>query len=150
MSQARDGIRAQISQNPARVTIYRVKMIDNGFGGLMPDPLATPEQAKVTVRIAHEALIQVPKLESSPIGLSTNLGRFILADYKTEIQEGDRLNYIGYGWEIGVVDPLVYGEKIIGYQAPLKMADPFPEPYIEEEDDDEENGEEEKENEVTP
>lgn len=150
MSQARKGIIAQIKLNPARVKFHRLKMVDNGFGGLIPDPLGEADTFDATVRVAHEALVTVPELKDSPIGRSTNLGRFILADYRTEIHEGDRFNYIGYGWEIGFVDPLVYGEQIIGYQAPLKMADPFPEPYIENDDDEEEgNGEEEEDDEAT-
>ncbi len=138
MSQARDAIRAQIDRNPARVTIQRQQLVDDGYGGQIPDPLGVPDTFPVKVRVAHEAS-SVPELSGAPTGMSTNLSRFILADYRTEIKEGDRFNYLGYGWEVGFVDPLQYEGKIIGYQAPLKMADPFPEPYIEEE----ENGEDE-------
>lgn len=136
MSQARKGIIAQIKLNPARVTFHRLKMVDNGFGGLIPDPLGEADTFDATVRIAHESA-SVPSLSDAPIGKSTNLLRFILTDHRTEIQEGDRFNYIELGWEVGVVDPLVHGSQVIGYQAPLKMAEPMPEPYIVEEEEEE-------------
>lgn len=149
VSQAREGIRAQIRLNPARVTIHRLNMVSDGFGGIIPDPLGEPDTFDATVRISHESA-SVPSLSDASIGLSTNLSRFILADHRTKIQEGDRFNHIGYGWEVGFVDPLMHGSQVIGYQAPLKMADPFPEPYIEDDDGDgEENGEEDENDETT-
>lgn len=134
VSQAREGIRAQIRLNPARVTIHRLKMVSDGFGGMIPDPLGEPDTFDATVRISHESA-SVPSLSDASIGLSTNLSRFILADHRTKIQEGDRFNHIGYGWEVGFVDPLMHGSQVIGYQAPLKIADPFPEPLEEEGED---------------
>lgn len=134
VSQAREGIRAQIRLNPASVTIHRLKMVSDGFGGMIPDPLGEPDTFDATVRISHESA-SVPSLSDASIGLSTNLSRFILADHRTKIQEGDRFNHIGYGWEIGFVDPLMHGSQVIGYQAPLKMADPMPGPLEEEEED---------------
>lgn len=134
MSQARKGIIAQIKINPARVTFHRLKMVDNGFGGLIPDPLGEADIFDATVRVAHEAA-SVPSLSDSPIGKSTNLARFIITDHKTKIKQGDRFNYIGFGWEVGFVDPLMHGSQVIGYQAPLKMADPMPGPLEEEEED---------------
>lgn len=134
VSQAREGIRAQIRLNPASVTIHRLKMVSDGFGGMIPDPLGEPDTFDATVRISHESA-SVPSLSDASIGMSTNLARFILADHRTKIQEGDRFNHIGYGWEVGFVDPLMHGSQVIGYQAPLKMADPMPEPLEEEGED---------------
>lgn len=122
MSQARDGIRANINANPSKLLFGRRHMVDDGFGGLMPDPLGVPDVYKAKVRISHESK-SVPQLEQKPVGLGTNLSRFILADHKTQIHEGDRFVYQGIGWEIGVVDTLSFGSEIIGYQAPLKEAE---------------------------
>lgn len=118
-SQARAGIIAQINANPSRLRFIRQSMVDDGFGGQIP--MGDPLKYTAKVRISHESK-SVPQLEPKPVGLGTNLARYILADYKTLIQEGDRFNYQGTGWEVGVVDPLSYGSEIVGYQAPIKEA----------------------------
>lgn len=119
ISQARAGIIAQINANPSRLRFIRLNMVDDGFGGQIP--MGDPLKYTAKVRISHESK-SVPQLEQKPVGLGTNLARYILADYKTLIQEGDRFNYQGTGWEVGVVDPLSYGSEIVGYQAPIKEA----------------------------
>lgn len=119
ISQARAGIIAQINANPSRLRFIRQSMVDDGFGGQIP--MGDPLKYTAKVRISHESK-SVPQLEPKPVGLGTNLARYILADYKTLIQEGDRFNYQGTGWEVGVVDPLSYGSEIVGYQAPIKEA----------------------------
>lgn len=119
ISQARAGIIAQINANPSRLGFIRLNMVDDGFGGQIP--MGDPLKYTAKVRISHESK-SVPQLEPKPVGLGTNLARYILADYKTLIQEGDRFNYQGTGWEVGVVDPLSYGSEIVGYQAPIKEA----------------------------
>lgn len=119
ISQARAGIIAQINANPSRLSFIRLDMVDDGFGGQIP--MGDPLKYTAKVRISHESK-SVPQLEPKPVGLGTNLARYILADYKTLIQEGDRFNYQGTGWEVGVVDPLSYGSEIVGYQAPIKEA----------------------------
>lgn len=119
MSQARAGIAAQINANPSRLRFIRLKMVDDGFGGELP--MGDPMKYTAKVRISHESK-SVSNLEPKPVGLGTNLARYILADYKTLIKEGDRFVYQGTGWEVGVVDPLSYGSEIVGYQAPIKEA----------------------------
>lgn len=119
ISQARAGIIAQINANPSRIRFIRQSMVDDGFGGQIP--MGDPLKYTAKVRISHESK-SVPQLEPKPVGLGTNLARYILSDYKTLIQEGDRFNYQGTGWEVGVVDPLSYGSEIVGYQAPIKEA----------------------------
>jgi hypothetical protein len=121
ISQARQGIKAQIKANQSDLLMVRMGLVDDGFGGLMPDPMGVPVVYKAKVRISHESK-SVSNLEPKPVGLGTNLARFILADYKTLIHEGDRFTYQGTGWEVGVVDPLSYGSEIVGYQAPIKEA----------------------------
>lgn len=119
MSQARAGIAAQINANPSRLRFIRLTMVDDGFGGEIP--MGDPMKYTAKVRISHESK-SVPQLEQKPVGLGTNLARYILSDYKTLIKEGDRFVYQGTGWEVGVVDPLSYGSEIVGYQAPIKEA----------------------------
>ena len=119
ISQARAGIIAQINANQSRLRFIRQSMVDDGFGGQIP--MGDPLKYTAKVRISHESK-SVPQLEPKPVGLGTNLARYILADYKTLIQEGDRFNYQGTGWEVGVVDTLSYGSDIVGYQAPIKEA----------------------------
>lgn len=118
-SQARQGIIAQINANPSRLSFMRLNMVDDGFGGEIS--MGDPKNYTAKVRISHESK-SVPQLEPKPVGLGTNLARYILADYKTLIKEGDRFTYHGTGWEVGVVDPLSYGSEIVGYQAPIKEA----------------------------
>ena len=119
MSQARAGIAAQINANPSRLRFIRLTMVDDGFGGELP--MGDPTKYTAKVRISHESK-SVSNLEPKPVGLGTNLARYILADYKTLIKEGDRFVYQGTGWDVGVVDTLSYGSEIVGYQAPIKEA----------------------------
>ena len=118
-SQARQGIVAQINANPEQAQIHTFNMVDDGFGGELP--MGDPMKYTAKVRISHESK-SVPQLEPKPVGLGTKSCAFILADYKTLIHEGDRFNYQGTGWEVGVVDTLSYGSEIVGYQAPIKEA----------------------------
>ena len=119
ISQARAGIIAQINANQSRLRFIRQSMVDDGFGGQIP--MGDPLKYTAKVRISHESK-SVPQLEPKPVGLWNQSCTLYPADYKTLIQEGDRFNYQGTGWEVGVVDTLSYGSDIVGYQAPIKEA----------------------------
>lgn len=119
--QSRAGIKAQIRVNPSIITVMRTAMIDNGMGVMIPDPYGTQETSYITCRISHESK-GPDETGTSPAGFSTNLGRMILVAHTTEIIAGDRFDWQSKRYEIGPVDPLMFGNAIIGYQAPLKEA----------------------------
>lgn len=94
-------------------------LISDEFGGTMPNTAGVAVNSKMTVRISHQRN-QVPANELKNTGLSTNLSRFILADYKTVITEGFEISaYAGKKYKIGAVDTLIKYGGTIGYQAPL-------------------------------
>lgn len=121
LSQARAGVTAKIKIDPITVVIPRPPMIDDGFGNMVEDPYGTPVNYRVTVRVSHDRKGPA-NLESSPTGFSTNLFRYILANYKADIREGDKITYQNKSYMIGPVDPLTFMGGVIGYQAPLKEA----------------------------
>ena len=122
IAQAREGIRSQIALNKSAVVVARARMTDDGFGNLVEDPLNPIERHRITCRISHEQSGPT-LLASSPAGFTSNLSRYILVSYTTDIKEGDIFVWHSKGYEIGPVDPLYYNDAIIGYQAPLKESD---------------------------
>jgi hypothetical protein len=119
IAQAREGIMAQIAVNRSVVTIARARLVDDGFDGLVQDPINPITRHKIACRISHEFGVRMG-LESAPSGFTTNLSRYILVSHTTDIKMGDIFDWHGKGYEIGPVDPLYYNDMIIGYQAPLK------------------------------
>ncbi len=79
----------------------------------------------IRARISHESR-SVPQSGTAPVGLSTNLGRFIIADHRADLAKGDRFSWCGRGWEIGDVDPIIGAGQVIGYQATLKESEDIP------------------------
>lgn len=126
LKQACAGVAAKISENPTTIIILRQPMIDDGFGGMIEDPLGDPQELVYTVRLSHERS-QVPENEPVPAGFSTNLQRFILTDHLADIRQDDVFDALGKSWKIGPVDPLYAYGGIKGYQAPLLEAAQVPE-----------------------
>lgn len=126
LKQALAGIAAKIQENPTTIIILRQPMVDDGFGGTIPDPFGTATENVYTVRLSHERS-QVPENEPVPAGLSTNLQRFILTDHLADIRQDDVFDALGRSWKIGPVDPLYAYGGVKGYQAPLLEAAPVPE-----------------------
>jgi len=124
LKQARDGVKRLIKESPTKITINRQALVDDGSGDgtLVPDPFGTPEAVSMTVRLSHERR-QAPDFEPVQAGFSTNLARFIMTDYKTEIYRGDYFEAIDRGWRIGPVDTLIKFGGVVGYQAPLIEAE---------------------------
>ena len=119
LKQARDSIKRMIADSPENITIMRKPMIDDGFSGMVIDPSGTPKPFKMTVRLSHEKKFS-GNYNTAPVGLSTNLARYITADYETDIYDGDTFDTsFGKEYKIGAVDPLIKYDGIIGYQAPL-------------------------------
>lgn len=120
----REAIKRKIKNNMTAITISRLSLVDDGMGGMIEGPFGTPVTAPMRVRISHESSAgSVPKKGQVPAGFSTNLSRFILTDYLSEIFEGETFSAIGKEWVIGSVDPLYASGGIVGYQAPLQEAE---------------------------
>ena len=118
IKQARAGIKALIKANRTEITKYRYPEVDNGFGKMVPDNTAVAVETKIKCRISHEAQGSF-NLNQAPVGLSTNLGRYILVEHNVDIQELDFFTADGIDWRIGPVDPLSCQGAVIGYQAKL-------------------------------
>lgn len=122
LKQARKSVKELIKESLERIIIYRKPLIDDGSGNgvMVEDPYGDPEEFEIKCRISHERR-QPSKLEDSAAGMSTNLQRFILVDWETNIYENDYFesNDINKAFKIGPVDPLIKFGGITGYQAPL-------------------------------
>jgi hypothetical protein len=121
LKQARNGVKKVINESPENILIIRQPMTNDGFGNQVPDPFGTPTEHNYKVRISHERG-NPSILTDTSAGMSTNLQRFIMADYQADIEYGDVFEAIGRSWKIGPVDPLKKFGGIIGYQAPLTDA----------------------------
>lgn len=124
--QARQAIISQIKVNAARLTVYRYPLVES-FGELKPDFTKAPATHELVARIAHERKA-IPDSVAGSTGESTNLSRFIIADYKSDIKKYDRFRYEAKAWQVGDIDPLSYGGERTGYQAPLEEAADVPSP----------------------
>lgn len=118
LKQARTGITKLINENPDTIEIERKPLISDGFEGLVEDPLGVPVSYSYRCRVSHEKLFP-GHLDPSPVGFTSSLARYILVEYDVTIYEGDSFDLIGKEYRIGVVDPLVKFDGVIGYQAPL-------------------------------
>jgi hypothetical protein len=101
------------------ITLSRRPWIDDGYGEQTLDVDGTPTSHRVKCRIFHERS-QIPDDNETPAGISTNLQRAIMTDYKNIIKEHDTFTWIGSEWEIGPVDTVVQFGGTVGYQAPLR------------------------------
>ena len=92
--------------------------VDNGFGVLVDNPADAGTEVKIKYRVFHEKAGPNGDKES-PAGLSTNLSRAIMTDYKNVPQVNAVITYESKKFRIGRVDPLKKFGGIYGYQAPL-------------------------------
>ncbi len=119
LNQARDSIKKMIADSPENIIIMRKPMVSDGYEGLVIDPSGIPVPHKMIVRLSHEKKFP-GNYNTAPAGLSTNLARYITADYETNIYDGDTFDTsFGKEYKIGAVDPLKKFNGVIGYQAPL-------------------------------
>jgi hypothetical protein len=125
IDQLRDGIYRQIMENPTVITISRRPLVDDGFGGLVEDPSGIPIITRARVRLSHESS-SVPTNRPTPAGLDTNLSLYVLADYRTPLQEGDVFNAEGRGWKVGPINTLKCEGRVYATEAPLTPADTAP------------------------
>jgi hypothetical protein len=114
--QKRKAIIAQINLNKKVVDIETPPpMVYNSIGEEVKDTSKPWTINTIKCRIAYEQKSVDGQAEVAS-GFSTNLSRFILTDYKTPLQKGQRFE----NYEVGVVYPMTFMGEIIGYQAPLK------------------------------
>lgn len=116
LRQARNGIRVQIDTAPDSITITRPTQVSDGFGGLMPGTGSTALTAKV--RISHR-YGTVQELVTSPNGLDTGFGLFLLTDHNTIPAEDDIFIARNRAWRVGPVNALIKFGGVIAYEAPL-------------------------------
>jgi len=117
------GLVEVIMENPETLSIERLPLIDNGHGSMTEDPNGIAVEYTFIGRISHESRIPL-KPDAVPAGLGTNMSRFLLVDWETTIYNEDVIiNYLGKRWRIGIVDPLLTFGEIIGYQAPIMVAE---------------------------
>ncbi|MGE5847229.1 MAG: hypothetical protein ACM34O_10925 [Ignavibacteria bacterium] len=123
LAQERAGIVEVIMENPDELTLERIPLVDNGHGQMVENPYGVPVQYTIIGRISHESRIPL-KPEAVPAGLGTNMSRFLLVDWETIIYNEDEIvNYLGKRWRIGLIDALLAFGEIIGYQAPIMIAE---------------------------
>jgi len=121
LKQARDSIKKMIDESPENITIYRKPMVDDGYDGEVIDPYGEGIPNYLKVRLSQEK--KYANYERAPVGLSTNLVRYIITDYKSIIYDGDTFNSsFDKEFIIKAVDPLIKFGGLIGYQAPLVEA----------------------------
>lgn len=117
------GLVEVIMENPETLSIERLPLIDNGHGSMTEDPNGIAVEYTFIGRISHESRIPL-KPDAVPAGLGTNMSRFLLVDWETTIYNEDVIiNYLGKRWRIGIVDPILAFGEIIGYQAPIMVAE---------------------------
>lgn len=120
LKQLRDSIKKQIKESKSSITGSRDStMIDDGFGGTMPDPSAPGSTYTASVRISHEK-ITVQENQPNPVGLSTSFGKFVLTDYSCPVQENDVISDGTDSYRVGPVDQLVRYDGVFASQAPLE------------------------------
>jgi hypothetical protein len=123
LAQERAGLLEVILENPETLILERLPLVDNGHGQMVENPFGTAVQHTITGRISHESRIPL-KPDAVPAGLGTNMSRFLLVDWETIIYAEDSIvDYLGKRWCIGLLDPLLAFGEIIGYQAPIMVAE---------------------------
>ena len=122
LKQKRKRVKKNIGENPATVTVIRKTLIDDGFGGQVTNPAGSESTHEVRVRVAHERR-SAPGENLSPVGLSTQLGRMVLAEYDADINEDDIFYHESRYWRVGPVDVVMMFAGAIAKQAPLTEAE---------------------------
>ena len=117
LKQQRKAYTRLINENPTTVEITRQPTTTGPSGQTVPDPYGTPTRKSATVRVAHERSV-ISKNDSTPVGIGTNLTRYLLWEYNVDIQEGDYFPELG-AYSVGKIDPLIKFGGTYGYQAQL-------------------------------
>jgi len=121
LAQLRKGFDAQIAMSPDVVTGSRLPMIDDGFGGTVPDPAGTPVPFTIEGRLSHERN-GVNSVHEVPSGLDTALSLFLQWRWNVTVKEGEVITARGRQFRVGVVDPIKKFGGVYCNQAPLYPA----------------------------
>lgn len=121
LKQSREMIQRLIDENPSIISIWEKATMLNGKGDVVINPNAPSIEVKIKCRISHEVAgtFTIGNVQGA---LTSNLGRYILTNYKTKIISNTSFDAIDDKWRIGKVDPLWKFKGVIGYQAPLIQA----------------------------
>lgn len=120
LKQSRAGFTENVNQNRSKITTTRQPVTTDPItGDTVPDPTGTQTTHTLYCRITHERA-QVPDDTENPAGLSTNLQRMLMSDWKNVPVEHDTFTIDLGTFEIGPVDQIYLYGGIIGYQAPLQ------------------------------
>jgi hypothetical protein len=120
-----EGIKQLINVNPVLITWERYPLVDNGFGEMIEDTTATPEEKKAVVRISHQSG-GVQDTKVAPTGLTTNLSEYVVMLPNVDVREGEIITAKTgtiRKWKVGVVDDLIIEGRPYARQAPLVRAD---------------------------
>jgi hypothetical protein len=120
-----EGIKQLIGINPVRINWERYPLIDNGFGTMIEDTAAVPEEKKAVVRISHQSG-GVQDTVVAPTGLTTNQSAYIVMLPDVDVREGEIITaHTGTirKWKVGVLDDLIIEGRVYARQAPLVRAD---------------------------
>lgn len=124
LSQARKMIDLKVNINPITITTttYPTKTDPFDSTKTIPDYSATPIETNIRCRLSHENKGPF-EITGNSVGMSTNLGRFVISNYQNPLTEGSLFTELGIQWRIGAVDTLKKFEGILGYQAPVYEAE---------------------------
>lgn len=107
-------IKDLIKNNPTKITLKSVTYKDNGFGTQVVDTSAPSNSKTITCRISYTGYNEC--VSSSANAYSTDYSQYIITEKKDKIYKGQTFD----NYEIGVVFPIKFFGKIVGYQAKLK------------------------------
>lgn len=120
LRQLRNDVKRMIQESPSPITRYVPATVSDGFGGLVADPNGAWTTVAETVRISHEK-VNVQDNGETPVGLSTSLGLFVLAEYTSTITEGEILGDGERRYRVGPVDTFERFGGAYQKQAPIDI-----------------------------
>ena len=123
-----DGIRRLIDVNPTKITWNRYPLKDNGYGTMIDDTDAEPEDIErlsAWARISHRRG-GVQEAAAEATGPTTSLTMYVIAPHDADLRQGDVIEADSGAirrWRVEVVDELHVEGECYAKQAPLVRAD---------------------------
>ncbi len=119
----RDRIKQLVAVSPTTATMVRksTKLVDNGFGKMVPDLFDTGSSVTVTFRLAHDKKAPAVSQGNEQGVFTTNNNRIATWAWDVDIQEGDTFTDadLGKTFAFRDVDVLRKYGGVIGYQAAI-------------------------------
>jgi len=117
-----------IDDNPTDLALMRTALIDDGYGGMIPDPLGSRTAVYTRGRVAElpygAQRVSLPSI--TDVGVSVPGRKFVLVSAGADIREDDRLTYAGYELAVGPVEEIRRFGDVVAKQAPLQRGDEIP------------------------